>query len=81
MIRKNEQLELMRTIVSLDMGIIPINMDLREAFSKMSEEDARKAKRKFRKLKRRVKKSSYGKEASKGMIESFLQAEAFKRLQ
>lgn len=80
MIRKNEQLELMRTIVSLDMGIIPINMDLREAFSKMTDEEVRKAKRKFRKLKRRVKKSSYGKEASKSMIEGFLQIEASKRL-
>lgn len=81
MIKKNEQLELMKTIVSLDLGIIPEGVELKEAFSKMSEEETHLAKRKFRKLKRKVKKIHYGRQVSRSEIEFFLRAEAAKRLQ
>jgi len=42
-----------KMIVCLNLGIIPIDLNLKEELSKMEPEEARKLKRKFRKLKRK----------------------------
>jgi hypothetical protein len=41
-------------MVALDMGIIPFDMDLKEAFDSLGKEDAKIAKRKYRKLKKKA---------------------------
>lgn len=45
---------LVECMVALDMGIIPIDRSLKEAFNSLSKEEARAAKRKYRKLKKKA---------------------------
>lgn len=49
----DESLQLMKTIVALDLGIVPLEMDVSASLQKMEESEARKSKRKFRKIKRK----------------------------
>ena len=51
--------ERMQIIVSLNKGIVPLSLDLREEFKRMGPEEARVAKRKFRKMKRKHLKEGY----------------------
>jgi len=50
-------LERARMIVCLNKGIIPTDLDIRQELQKMEPEEARIAKRKYRKLKRKALKS------------------------
>lgn len=45
---------LVECMVALDMGIIPFDRNLKESFETLSKEDAKIAKRKFRKLKKKA---------------------------
>lgn len=72
--------ELMHTIVCLDNGIIPSGINLQNAFSNLSEEDARKAKRKFRKLKRRIKRNKRISVVTNRHVANYLHSETLKRL-
>lgn len=49
----DESLQLMKTIVALDLGIVPLDMEISDSLKKMEESEARKSKRKFRKIKRK----------------------------
>ena len=50
-------LERAKMIVCLNKGIIPTDLDIRQELQKMDPEEARVAKRKYRKLKRKALKS------------------------
>lgn len=49
--------DIMTMIVCLNMDIIPINLNVKEEIQKMNAEDARKVKRKYRKLQRKIMKN------------------------
>lgn len=51
---KDEAFEMMKTIVALDLGIIPVNLSVKESLQKMEPDEARKSRRKFRKIKRKL---------------------------
>ena len=46
----DEKIDLLRSIVAIEMGIVPLNVSASEAVKNLSPEDARKTKRKFRKI-------------------------------
>ena len=61
---RDEKLDLMRSIVALDMGIIPLDIPINEALSSLTPEESKKTRRKFRKIRRKLAKklfSSYKK--------------------
>jgi hypothetical protein len=52
--------ECAKMMVCLDLGIVPTDLDLKDELAKMDDEEARKSKRKFRKLRRKqMKKLEY----------------------
>ena len=50
----DEKFQMMRAIAALEMGIIPLDISVSEALKNMSPEEARKIKRKFRKVRRKL---------------------------
>ena len=46
--------EIVAKIVCLDLGIVPLDQDVKETFSEMLPESVRHAKRKYRKLKKKI---------------------------
>ena len=51
------EIETMMILKYLEMGVIPHNLDLKTALQNMKPEEARKAKRKFRKIQRKIRKN------------------------
>ena len=51
------EIETLMVLKYLEKGIIPHNLDLKAAFENMGPEEARKAKRKFRKIQRKIRKN------------------------